>query len=79
MFIEGTNEASTAVDVFKELGIQKINIGEKEYFERNKNVLEGDNLYYSLLESIENKEFKKLINNSKYFSDIIERYKNVYF
>jgi hypothetical protein len=76
-FLEGTKAASEAVDTFKKLGIPKMNIGKKEYFERNENVLEGKSLYNILLSSIENKELKNLINNSKYFSDIISRYKNV--
>ena len=78
MFLEGTKAASEAVDTFKKLGIQKINIGKKEYFERNENVLEGDRLYNILLSSIENQDLKNLINNSKYFSDIINRYKNAF-
>jgi uncharacterized protein YutD len=77
MFLEGTKAASEAVDTFKKLGIQKISIGKKEYYERNENVLEGDHLYNILLSSIENKELKNLIDNSRYFSDILDRYKNV--
>jgi hypothetical protein len=77
MFLEGTKAASEAVDTFQKLGIQKISIGKKEYFERNDNVLEGDRLYKILLNSIENHELKDLINNSIFFSDIIDRYKNV--
>ena len=75
-FLEGTKAASEAVDTFKKLRIPKFNIGKKEYFERNDNVLEGEHLYKILLNSIENHELKNLINDSKYFSDIISRYKN---
>jgi uncharacterized protein YutD len=77
IFLEGTKAASEAVDTFKKLGIRKINIGKKEYFDRNENVLEGNSLYKFLLDSIENKELKKIIKYSNYFSDIINRYKNV--
>jgi len=77
IFHEGTKAASEAVDTFKELGVHKINIGKKEYFNRNGNVLEGDHLCSFLLDSIKNQELKDLIKNSNYFSDIINRYKNV--
>ena len=56
-----------------------MNIGKKEYFERNDNVLEGDRLYDFLLDSIQSHELKKLISNSNYYSEIIDRYKNVSF
>jgi hypothetical protein len=78
-FLEGTKAASEAVDTFKKLGIQKFNIGKKEYYERNDNVLEGDCLYYLLLESIQDQELKKIIKDARHFYEIIERYKNVSF
>jgi len=79
VFLEGTKAASEAVDIFKKLGVPKMNIGKKEYFERNDNVLEGDRLYDFLLDSIQSHELKKLISNSNYYSEIIDRYKNVSF
>ena len=77
IFLEGTKAASEAVDTFQELGINKINIGKKEYSGRNENVLEGKQLYDFLLDSIQNQELKQIIMDSKYFSEIIDRYKNV--
>ena len=79
IFIEGTKAAIEAVDTFKKLGIQKINIGKKEYCGRNENVLEGDRLYHFLINSIGSTDLRSLIEESKYFSEIIERYKNVPF
>jgi len=78
-FLEGSKAAKDSVDTFKNLGILKISIGRKEYFERNENVLEGDRLYDFLLRSIESQELRSIISNSSYFSEIIERYKNVPF
>lgn len=74
-FSEGTNAAIQAVDTFKELGIKSFQIGTKQFADRNKNVMKGEELANQLLESLKNNEIKALVNESNYVTQIIDKYK----
>lgn len=78
-FEEGTMAAEEAVDVLNGLGIESFNIGKKEYSKNNQNVNEGKELYKTMLNSISDKQLREIIENSTYFSEIIDRYRNVLF
>jgi hypothetical protein len=77
LFEEGTKSASEAVKIFGELGVNKFYIGKKDYSENNNNVLEGEKLYKTMLNSITDEKLKGIIENSSYYSQIIDLYKNV--
>lgn len=77
LFLEGTRAASVAVDTFQELGIHEFNIGKKEFKERNDNVLEGQHLYEKMIETISNPELQEFIRSANYYSEIIDRYRDV--
>ncbi|TPD67280.1 hypothetical protein [Flavobacterium microcysteis] len=74
-FIEGTEAAIKAVDTFFDFGIEGFQIGSKYFSGRNENVLAGQKLAVTLMESIDDQELLKLINNSKYANQIVERYR----
>jgi hypothetical protein len=74
-FLDGTNAAIQAVDTFKELGIRSFQIGSKKFADRNKNVMKGEELAAQLMNSIMSEDLKKLINESQYVTQIIEKYK----
>lgn len=76
-FEEGTRSAEEAVKIYGELGIDKFYIGKKEYYENNANVNEGKLLYETMINSISDTNLKKIIETSSYYSQIIDRYKNV--
>lgn len=77
LFLEGTKAASVAVDTLQELGITEFSIGKKEFKERNDNVLEGQHLYEIMIETISNADLQEFIKSSHYYSEIIDRYRNV--
>jgi hypothetical protein len=77
LFEEGTKSASEAVTIFKSMGVDKFSIGKKEFSENNDNVLEGKKLYEIMLSSINNEALKQMITESNYYSQIIDRYKDV--
>lgn len=76
-FMEGSNAAKKAVDIFGELGIEGFQIGSKYFSERNKNVIEGDKLADALIATIEDKELLDLINNSNQVYQIVDRYRKI--
>lgn len=77
-FIEGTEAAIKAVDTFKELGIEEgFQIGSKHFEGRNENVMQGYKLAEALMANIEDPELIDLINNSKYATQIIDRYRKI--
>jgi len=76
-FEEGTRAAAEAVDVFTGLGIDSFYIGKKDYSKNNINVNEGKELYEIMMNAISSIQLKNLILNSKYYSEIIDRYKDV--
>jgi len=75
-FEEGTRAAKETVKILNGLGIEKFNIGKKEFSKNNQNVNEGKILYEIMINSISDEQLKKIIIKSKYYSDIIKRYKN---
>jgi hypothetical protein len=56
--------------------VDKFSVGKKEFSENNDNVLEGEKLYEIMLNSINNENLKKMITESNYYSQIIDRYKD---
>ena len=77
-FIEGTEAAIKAVDTFKELGVDEgFQIGSKHFEGRNENVMQGYKLAEALMANIEDSELLDLINNAKYTTQIIERYRKI--
>jgi hypothetical protein len=76
-FEEGTRSAEEAVKVFNELGIDKFYIGKKDYSENNHHVNEGRILYDLMINSISDKNLKELIEKSSFYSQIIDKYKDV--
>jgi hypothetical protein len=75
-FQEGTRSAKEAVSTFKELGVSEFYIGKKVFSENNTNVLEGENLYQIMINSINNQTLKTIIEESQYHSQIVDKYKN---
>lgn len=77
-FKEGTEAAIKAVDTFQDIGIKDgFQIGSKHFKERNENVLEGYRLADLLVEKIEDPDLLDLINNSRYVTQIIEKYRKI--
>lgn len=76
-FAEGTNAAIQAVDTFNELGVNGFQIGSKFFSGRNENVMEGQLLADTLMNTITNQELITLINDSQYVSQIVNRYRDI--
>jgi hypothetical protein len=76
-FAEGTNAAIQAVDTFNELGVNGFQIGSKFFSGRNENVMEGQLLADTLMNTITNQELITLINDSQYVSQIVTRYRDI--
>lgn len=76
-FNEGSNSAIKAVDLFKELGVDGFQIGSKYFTERNENVMEGELLAESLMETIKSNDLRTLILQSEYPYQILNRYKEL--
>jgi len=74
-FSEGTSAAIQAVDTFKDLGIKSFQIGSKKFADRNKNVMKGEELANTLLKAISNPEITALVDDSKYLTQIIDKYR----
>lgn len=75
-FEDGSAAAKRAVDTFKSLGVERFNIGNITYEGRNTNVVMGDHLATSLMNSIKDDKIFSIVSNSKYISQIIDIYRN---
>ncbi len=76
-FTEGAKAARQAVDTFKELGVEGFYIGGNYFSERNEKVIQGDIISKRLLASIEDENAKKLVVNSNYVSEILDKYRSL--
>ena len=76
-FIEGSKAAKEAVDSFKELNVEGFYIGGNYFSERNEKVLQGDKISEKLLSTIKDENAKELVVNSKYVSEILDKYRTL--
>lgn len=76
MLADGASATKDTVDILKELNIDKFRLGKTEFSGRNKNVVLGDKLAEKLLHLLSD-DVKALLSNTKYFSQIIDHYKEV--
>lgn len=76
-FTEGAKAARQAVDTFKELGVDGFFIGGNYFSERNEKVIQGDKISENLLASIKDEKAKKLVTNSNYVSEILDKYRSL--
>jgi len=74
--LEGSDAAKKAVDTFKDLDQDGFYIGTNFFSERNEKVMQGDLLAESLLNSIRSQELKKLITESEYLYQILDKYRD---
>lgn len=76
-FTEGSKAARQAVDIFKDLGVDGFFIGGNYFSERNEKVIQGDKISENLLASIKDDKAKELVTNSKYVSEILDKYRSL--
>lgn len=74
-FEEGSEAAKRAVDIFKELGVNEFYLGSTKFEGRNENVLMGEVLANKLFESLPY-EMRSVIAESRFMSDILDRYRD---
>lgn len=70
----GTEAAISAVDMLKNLGVDGFQVGSKYFSERNEDVMAGQYLASTLIDSLESGDARELVLSANSAGDILKRY-----
>lgn len=76
-FLDGSKAAKQAVDTLKDLNVDGFYIGQSYFSERNKKVLQGEQIAALMISSIKEETVRNLILKSNYVSEILDEYRKV--